>query len=149
MTDLEKQSIPSESKCPECGGDPNAESRAQHTLSDLGYLHDDVDLECEDCSTSWTLGIPVGDGPENDELWCDSCDDTRMLIHRFRIRNYEDKPNIKMHLKCPNCYFFKISNPRNVDENDLVLTGYPEITGDTDEAESWGWIEGEAPWDDE
>lgn len=146
MAELQEQPIPSESKCPDCGGDPTNESVAEHRLSNMGYLHDDVELECEDCDITWSVGIPIGDSPDNEELKCRSCNDEWMLIHRFKVYTEQEDTFVKMHLKCPNCYHFDITEPRQVDENDLVLTGYPQITGDVKDAEEWGWSLGDAPW---
>lgn len=149
MTDLEEQPFPSESKCPECGGEPTAESKASHLLSVNGYLHDDRHVKCEDCGNDWQVGIPVGDGPKNDKLWCDSCDDEWMLIHRFDLDRSEDIPYVKLHLKCPNCYYFKRTDKHMLDSDGIALTAYPPITGDVGGADEFGWDKGDVPWDEE
>lgn len=148
MTDIPEQDFPSESKCPECGGEPTAESIAEHRLSALGYLHDDRKPQCEDCGNEWLVGIPVGDGPENHKLWCDSCDDEWMFVHRIRIKDIHSWVELQLHLKCPNCYYFKMTDFYQVDDDrNVALTAYPPITGSVDDADEFGWKKGNVPWE--
>lgn len=123
--ELIEQPIPAETRCPDCGGPPMPD-RVNHILSATGYRHDDQVHICEDCGKEWTCGVPI-DAPEDDsDLWCDSCDDSYMLVHRFRPGALSE-----LHLKCPNCYYFtKVE--REPDSTGLVLTDYPHITGDKD-----------------
>lgn len=138
MTDLEAQPRPSEVSCPECGAAPTDESVRDHKLSDMGYLHDDVLWECQECEHSWASGVPVGSSDEwADDLWCDSCDDSWMLVHRVQPRGTD---TITLHLKCPNeeCYYFT-KTQRDLDDASRALVGYPQITGETEGAEPYGW----------
>lgn len=137
-TDLTEQPLPAETRCPNCGSRPTDESVTKHNLSNMGYLHDDVHLQCSEdgCDGRWTLGVPIGEETRFAEsLTCDSCGGY-CLVHRVH-----PKPEtVTLHLKCPECYFFK-KIIRKLDDNDLALVGYPQITGTLDEAEPWGWEE--------
>lgn len=130
--------IPSESNCPSCGSEPTDDSIVERRLSDMGYLHEDIALECSECKESWWLGVPRGDYEDGEDLWCESCEDTWMLVHRVDpIAGGDDE--IELHLKCPNpeCHHFK----RVLREGDgrRVLVGYPMITGSTEEAKPYGY----------
>ncbi len=142
--ELVEQQPSERSKCPECGGDP---CEIGHTLSDLGYLHDDQRMMCEDCGNQWTCGVPIGEtslDERAEELFCDSCDDAFMLVHRaVRTRH----GNITFHLKCPNCYYFE-QLTRVPDEKGRVLLGYPQITGETEGCPVYGYDESEHSGDD-
>lgn len=133
MTELSEQPTPSASTCPYCGGEP--EHDATHTLSAMGYLHDDVHLTCADCGQGWTSGVPVGeyDGPLADDLFCTACEERYGLVHRVEIR---DPTSVRVHVKCPNtdCYHFWTFD-REGDNRGIVLMGYPQITGDVDGAD--------------
>lgn len=155
---LEDQPIPAKSRCPECGDEPTDESLVEHHLSNMGYLHDDIELRCENDHT-WVCGVPIGrDDEYGEDLHCDSCGDRFMLVHRVQItreaalqwgrRDRESLP-INVHLKCPNgcedenaeaCFYFK-SVKRESDERGIALIGYPQITGSREGAEPYGWNE--------
>lgn len=135
---LENQPIPEETHCPKCRAEPTESSVRQHKLSDLGYMHDDVQLECSECEATWTLGIPIGEELEyGDDLWCSSCDDSVMLVHRVKVKP-DDQMVVKLHLKCPNCYYFTTID-RKCDDRNLALVGYPQITGELSEDEPYGF----------
>lgn len=88
-------------RCPYCGGPPSGIS---HSLSALGYAHDDQRHVCADCSKSYTAGVPRG-APDRyyyDDLVCGSCG-RQGRVHRIEPRGSQDKGDvIKLHLKCPN-----------------------------------------------
>lgn len=132
MTD---QDIPSESKCPDCGAKPTTKSIQEVRLSDLGYKHRDVFLDCSNCSESWTHGVPIGEDGE-DDLRCDSCESEYMRVHRVRVSR--NAGNVDLHLKCPNCYYFKRTN-RDTDSEGVALIGYDDITGGREDAEPYGY----------
>lgn len=102
MTELSEQPV-RESQCPECGADATAESLARHSLSDIGYLHDDQTFECSACGHIYAHGVPVGefDG-ESDDLWCDACNLGFQRVHRVE----KQQDGIKLHLKCPHHHAF-------------------------------------------
>lgn len=129
--------VPTESRCPYCGGEPH--DSPEHRLSALGYLHDDVKMTCTDCSKQWFCGVPIGDPDEElwRDLWCPSCDSCFMQTKNVEV---PDNGVVKLHMKCPNeeCYYFtKIS--RTLDKNGRALIGYPSVTGNTRDAEPFGW----------
>lgn len=159
---LNEQEIPMKSHCPECGEPPTTRSAeqaiAQHRLSDVGYLHDDIRLTCGN-EHKWTCGVPIGEFEAGDDLWCDSCDEAYMFTHRVAIskQNAEMWANgerehlpLTVHLKCPNgcdsndptekCFYFKQVR-RVTDDRGVALLGYPPITGSAAEAEPYGWSE--------
>lgn len=130
-TELEEQPLPENASCPECGAGATHETIVKHRLSKTGYYHDDIDLECEECETEWTLGVPIGEADEfKDDLWCDSCDESYFLVHRVVPREINSSFPIPMcfHLKCPNCFNFE-KIYRTTDANGDTLVGYPQITG--------------------
>lgn len=138
-TELTEQPRPSDSRCPACGAEPTDESVTEHKLSDLGYLHDDVFLECaaDDCDETWVCGVPVGSSDEfADDLWCESCDDEWMLVHRV----LPQREGVTLHLKCPSdtCNYFTTTT-RDTDDSGRALVGYPIITGETEGAKPYGW----------
>jgi len=142
---MQEQEPPRKSKCPLCDGEPTDESLTDHSLSALGYLHDDAELVCSECGNHWTVGRPIGEFEGGQDLWCSSCDDAWMRVHR--IREVENNPDgkLRLHLKCPNCYQFK-SVARTPDEEGIALVGYPDITGSIDEsAENYGYPPGDPP----
>jgi len=128
--ELEEQTVPEESHCPECGASPTEDSVVQHRLAAVGYLHDDVKLQCSECEASWLLGIPIGEGGY-DDLWCPSCDDSYAFVHRVEHLADRDTEKYRLHLKCPNCFTFR-KVTREPDENGLALVGYPCLTGKSD-----------------
>lgn len=133
---LEEQPIPEDTTCPYCGADPTEETQAEHKLSNIGYLHDDIVLECSNdaCGEEWTCGVPIG-SPEDDtesDLWCDSCEKRFGRIHRVAPTE-ADRGKIRLHVKCPNpeCrYFWRVK--REYGPQQVALVGYPDITGQTD-----------------
>lgn len=140
---LQKQKTPEDSMCPYCGGDPTGESEVKHRLSAMGYKHDDVELKCSDCGETWPCGVPIGsyDGKRAAELFCDSCQDRYMLTHRVEPNwkkadeQGSDGWEVLVHLKCPNCYYFKRIR-RSCGNRGVALMGYPQITGEIDEEAS-------------
>lgn len=134
VSDVSPADVPENSSCPVCGSEPTDESVANHRLSDMGYLHDDVNLQCSNCDNDWTLGIPLGEFNGGNYLWCDSCDDSQYLVHRV---DFKDE---RIHLKCPNCFHFE-NIEVDPDERGINLIGYPQITGATDNSEAYGYTD--------
>lgn len=148
--DIDYVPTPSDSCCPYCGGDPTDVSERDHTLSKMGYLHDDVRMECEDCGKTWPCGVPIGEYDGGDDLFCTSCEKRFMRVHRVDPDAYQDH-EIRLHLKCPNedCRYFK-KITRESDDNGLYLIGYPDITGEiSEDTKAYGYPDGEAPGRDE
>lgn len=143
--DIVEQPIPEDSRCPECRAKPTEDSIVKHRLSSHGYLHDDKKLKCrkEGCGTEWRHGIPVGDFDQPEmaaDLWCDSCDSEWMLTHRVAPKSAE----VVLHLKCPNCFHFdKVRRSKDTKNGDVVLVGYPQITGETDGCKPYGYSHGD------
>ena len=143
--ELEEQPAPAESRCPDCGAPPTEASRREKTLSDLGYLHQDVRFTCSnmECGREWSCGQPIGEFDRPvlaADLECDSCGD-RMLVHRVRMRGVAGA-DITLDLKCqnPRCHYFAQAG-RDLDENGVALVGHPAITGQTEGADPYGWQE--------
>ena len=132
---LEEQPIPEDTSCPECGDDPTDDSLVEHKLSNMGYLHDDIQLSCDNGHT-WSCGVPIGEFDGGDSLICDSCDESWMYVHRVQLSSGDEK--ILLHLKCPNCKYFE-EVEREPDGDGVALVGYPPITGDTVYADSFGY----------
>lgn len=141
---MEKQPIPEDSKCPQCGGEPTDESEINHHLSQLGYVHDDIEMKCSECGYGWYCGVPIGEyeGELAEELFCDSCESRYMLVHRVLPRPGSSPPfRYRLHLKCPNgdCNYFKKVD-RKTDNHGIGLVGYPQITGEMgNHVEDYGW----------
>lgn len=138
----EKQPVPDDTTCPYCGADVHDDNVVKHRLSAMGYIHDDIEMECDECGQTWPLGVPVGEfeGDEAEKLFCSSCESRFMRIHRVAPRWNSDPDNRKvmLHLKCPNCYYFE-KQQRDVGPNGRSLVGYPDITGSTDGASPEGY----------
>lgn len=132
-----EQPIPERAVCPECEARPTDESVVEHRLSQLGYHHDDIRLECRECGHRWTLGVPIGRGGE-DDLVCDSCGMVA-LVHRIEdIGRGSSMDTRNLHMKCVGCLnFWQVRRP--IDGNDVTLVGYPHITGDQSEADPFGY----------
>lgn len=135
--------MPTESKCPECGGEPDDESSRRYQLSAMGYLHQDVRFVCSDCEFKWSCGVPVDGSDEepdfpgrNGSLWCDSCDSAWMLVHRVAPKS----ANVELHLKCPNpnCHYFTRVR-RKTGPNNHALVGYPQLTGNLEDCTAFGY----------
>lgn len=147
--ELEERPAPAETRCPECGAPPTEESKRDRHLSNLGYLHQDVRLRCsaDDCDGLWVAGMPIGEFDRPDlaeDLRCDACEsDLPMLVHRVRMRGVGGH-DIGIDLKCPNpeCYRFEQVG-RDLDKEGVALVGYPEITGQTEGADPYGWSDGD------
>lgn len=142
VQDLEKQAVPSDSMCPYCGGTPTDESVIEHRLSANGYLHDDIHMQCQDCSNEWPCGVPIGeiDDDYSADLYCDSCEKRYMRIHRVAPDwgAPGGRERVLLHLKCPNCFFFdKVI--RDCGDRGVALVGYPDITGSRENAKPYGW----------
>lgn len=104
----------------------------------MGYLHDDIGLECPQCGKSWTLGVPVGEFDGGEDLICDSCG-VFMWVHRV-VTQPDHKPyDLEVHLKCGSCYNFK--KITRTGKDNVTLIGYPHITGSTADAEPFGWTD--------
>lgn len=136
------QPVPDETSCPYCGGTPTDASAQNHHLSAMGYLHDDIQMECAECDSTWACGVPVGEFEDEraQELWCDSCEQRLMRVHRIHPDwdSTSDRRVIRIHLKCPNCFYFtKLA--RQCGPRGISLMGYPDITGSTDGADAFGW----------
>lgn len=132
---VDQQSIPERARCPECGGDPVDPS---HTLSALGYKHDDQQLQCIDCRNKWTCGVPVGELDEYywHDLVCQSCSEMGR-VHRIRPGDGV----IGLHMKCPECYYvWKVS--RIIGEKNISIVGWPMTTGEMGDGHAWS-IDGE------
>lgn len=139
----EKQPVPDETTCPYCGANVDGEQVVKHRLSAMGYMHDDIEMECDECGSSWPHGVPVGEfeGEEAEDLFCSSCEQRFMRVHRVAPRwtaETEAQRKVILHLKCPNCYYFdKVQ--REAGPGGRCLIGYPDITGSTDGAEPEGY----------
>lgn len=92
------------SRCPECGANATDESIRRHTLSAMGYLHDDQTFECSACGHGYTHGVPVGeyDG-EAASLWCNVCNLGFMRVHRSE----KQADGVRLHLKCAHHHPFE------------------------------------------
>lgn len=140
--ELEKQPMPSDTMCPYCGGEPTDDSVVNHRLSATGYLHDDIQLQCQDCGHEWPVGVPIGEieDPMAEDLYCDSCEKRFMRVHRVAPDwdSPEDRRRVLLHLKCPNCFYFD-KEVRECGDRGIALVGYSDITGSFDDATAYGW----------
>lgn len=59
-------------RCPDCGGEPTPD--VEHTLSALGYAHDDQRHVCSECGRTWTCGVPIGEFDGGADLRCPDSD---------------------------------------------------------------------------
>lgn len=146
---LERQPVPTDSRCPSCGGEPlldrEGKQAVEHRLSANGYLHDDICLECEDCGERWTCGVPQGTYEGGGDLWCSSCGESWMLVHRLSRKGDIGDDEVTLHLKCPRCFYFD-KTVRAFAEDNIALMGYPPITGNVEDATTtYGYPDGDAP----
>lgn len=138
-----------EAHCPKCGERATDESLTEVRLSELGYYHGDAHYECQECDNEWVHGVPVGRSEKfSDDLYCQSCEEEWYLIHRVVPHvqvDFEEEDwtfnQIQLHVKCPNCYHFDRISREADEENRRVLVGYPQITGQTEGAEPYGYKE--------
>lgn len=137
--------MPTESRCPECGGEPDDESSRRYQLSSMGYLHQDVRFVCSECEFEWSCGVPVDKSEDeqdfpgrNGSLWCDSCDQAWMLVHR--VMPHSIGAGVRLDLKCPReeCNYFTRAR-RETGPNGYALIGYPAITGKIDGSTPFGY----------
>lgn len=143
--EMEHQAVPSATMCPYCGGKPTDASARDHQLSAVGYLHDDIQLTCRDCDSEWACGMPIGelDHPMAEDLYCDSCTDRFMRVHRVAPDwgCPENRQRVLIHAKCPNCFYFD-KFVRECGPRGIALMGYPDITGSLENASEYGWSDG-------
>ena len=135
---LKEQKFPSETRCPYCGSPPSEDSGVLHKLSHLGYLHDDIEMDCsnEACGHRWQCGVPIGsDDSAEEELFCSSCSSRFGLVHRISLHG--DMFHIQ--LKCPNkeCHYVWYIDRKIYDG--MTLVGYPVITGYRETAETYDY----------
>ncbi|MFD1515661.1 hypothetical protein [Halomarina rubra] len=142
MADLADQPVPSDTRCPECGGEP-AHDTVKHRLQALGYLHDDLRLTCSDCGERWTCGVPIGefDKPELAADFECPCGETR-LVHWIDATGRNARGDIALGVKCPNedCRHFEWIG-RETDANNVAMTGYEHLGGQTAGADAYGYPE--------
>lgn len=150
-TELTEQTLPEDVPifCPECGAPPeDNQAQMQHQLSAMGYLHDDQSAQCAECGHRWTHGVPVGGGTTGQDLRCRMCrhdpdlgHDQFYRVHRV-VFSRQASPGgpgrVTLHLKCPRCYHF-LKVEREQDQKGVALVGYPDITGEVEGADEYGW----------
>lgn len=117
--------------CPECDEHATAESQARGQLSDLGYLHEDVRLECPN-GHEWTVGLPRGS--DDDATWeCPACGGD--FVPHF-VYVFEDEARIKP--KCQDCYYVPddpiVLDVSNNGTSRRLFIGHHSVTGDRDNA---------------
>lgn len=136
MTELEEQEVPTDPKCPYCGGEPEYDPK--HQLSAIGYLHDDISYDCSECGENWVHGHPIGTNESKlaENLHCDACEDSYARVHRIEFADDEHGVRaLRLHLKCPDCYHFWKWD-RDVESGQrTVLVGHPATTGSIEDAE--------------
>lgn len=123
-------SLPEQSSCPECGEAPSGESIVESRLSDLGYKHTDVKLECPECDNKWVHGIPEGENDTN-EWVCDSCEGD-LIPHFGYVVVQESK--IEIRPKCEGCNYvpderIEVESRFNGD-NIRFFVGHHTVTGE-------------------
>lgn len=131
MTALDEQPVPSGIQCPECGDSMDDVLEPQHRLSQLGYLADDVTLNCA-CGASWLHGIPVGEGGE--DMTCPVCSEAAMRVHQID----DAGPYWNLHFKCPSCYHWR-KEKRVPDDDGFLLVGDSDLTGAQEAATDRGY----------
>lgn len=124
----------SESKCPECGGEPTTDPERIQQLKALGYVHDDRTLKCHN-GHEWTIGVPIGKKKNEDEWVCDSCGYGSYRPHFIYLRQEDCEAVAKV--KCDNCCYVpddplelaQTSGPLGTEENYRIFVGHPDVTG--------------------
>jgi hypothetical protein len=116
--------------CPNCGAGWDQVSEAAGQLSDAGYIHRDVTHVCGVCGDTWLHGHPEGQ-TVNPDLRCDVCDHV-MLPHKW---DGASAPIEAMHLKCPECFYFRRGLSLLELDNGEVAVGHPAITGEVEAGE--------------
>lgn len=118
--------IPEQASCPDCNEKPTDESILRSKLSDLGYEHEDVFLECSN-NHKWTVGIPVGVTKSKD--WICPCCEGNLMPHFV----YAVNKSIFIRPKCQSCYYVpdeKIEIDTKVSGAQLRgLVGHHTVTG--------------------
>lgn len=140
---LEEQPEPDKATCPFCGAEPTDQSKVEHRLASIGYLHDDISYECDECERTFTHGMPIGEPPEEyyRDLRCSNCGDGQFgRVHYVTL--FEDSM-LLLKLKCPECMLVWDVH-RRLDAQNAALVGFPGITGDIEKAErSYGHYMGQ------
>lgn len=139
---MENQPEPSDVTCPYCGAEP--EPNPKHNLQAIGYLHDDILMECSECGEDWVHGVPIGEQEDShlaEKLFCGACEERYGLVHRVSADLDKDEVEVdvlRLHLKCPECKYFWTWERDDVRDNihNTILVGYPSITGDMRSAEN-------------
>ena len=104
MGGLVEQPLRTATRCPDCGGEPTPD--VEHTLSALGYAHDDQRHVCSECGRTWTCGVPIGEFDDGEDLRCPDpdCDEWGRVVD-------VDADSVSVEAmrfdhKCPECYYF-------------------------------------------
>lgn len=131
--------LPQDSSCPDCGEEPTEESIVYSRLSDNGYKHRDVRLECSECETKWVHGIPRGE-TETEKWVCEICGGD-YIPHFLFVNTNPNERTIKTRPKCKACFHvpeerIELDSTFN-GENIRGFIGHHTVTGDrTKESES-------------
>lgn len=97
-------------------------------LSALGYLHEDVWVDCPECGKSHVFGIPEnGDVTEPPE--CPVCGGRR---YPYKCNRDGDPGLRNVHWKCEDCYYFETKEPTRRDGS-VTYFGVHHLEGSWDE----------------
>ena len=117
---VDEQPVPDVS-CPKCGADA-PDYAVKHTLHALGYLADDITMECAECEHSWLHGVPIGQGGK--DMTCPACELAEMRVHQIN----ETGRGWRLHFKCPACFYWHPER-RAAGRDGYVLVGDAALTG--------------------
>jgi uncharacterized Zn finger protein len=120
--------------CPECGHAPTDDSVVESRLSNLGYHHEDVTLECSNCGHTWQHGIPKGD--VDDDTWvCPACGGD--FVPHF-VYVFPPKDEVRVRPKCQDCYYVPdkpiVMDVSNNGHSLRWFVGHHTVTGDKEDA---------------
>lgn len=89
--------------CVRCGAQLPMESAVVGDLGYLGYLHNDVSVDCEECGQEHTFGVPV-DSPVDQPPKCPVCGGRWFP---YKVDGHRGWPDIDVHWKCEECWYFE------------------------------------------
>jgi len=113
--------------CAKCGADISGLFERQDNLSDLGYLHEDVHVDCPECGHSHAFGVPVN-RPTEEPPQCPCC---QGRVYPYKV-NRNGSPGLRnVHWKCEDCFYFQTMGPTHRDGS-ISYLGVEHLRGEFD-----------------
>lgn len=136
--------------CVNCGADLPTETQISANLVALGYLHEDVHVDCGECGESHTFGIPR-ERETTEPPHCNCCggreypykvdaytmrdrmDSWGSKGYTYNVKDIEEiLKRIEIHWKCEDCWHFRKGTLDHL-VNDVWLLGVDHLVGRRDD----------------